>query len=151
MRLIVYLLIMGGMMLSSCATTPTEVETPAAEGKETAEEVTLRDCSNVSIANPATVYCGFLGYTTSIEETDAGQKGICIFPDNTSCEEWEFLRGACGQQYSYCGLQGYGIETRSDGKDYFSREYAVCVDENGQVVGSVVEISGLLDHLGCNP
>ena len=103
------------------------------------------------IANPAAEYCVFLGYDYRIVDTARGQQGICTFPDGTSCDEWQFFAGKCGQEHSYCARQGYGIKTLADGQDPFSQEYAVCLDAAGNVLGSVAELSGLLDHLGCKP
>lgn len=45
-----------------------------------------------AMANPSSVYCADMGYTLDIN-------GTCIFPDGTSCPEWDFFRGECGQQY----------------------------------------------------
>ena len=101
------------------------------------------DCSSVAIANPASSYCGLLGYEHRIEDTEIGQAGMCYFPDGTSCDEWAFLTGKCGQEFSWCAQQEYQIETISDGKDPFSQEYAVCLDEEGNQIGSVTDLSGL--------
>jgi putative hemolysin len=49
-------------------------------------------------ANPAGVYCAALGYSAS--------GGICTFPDASSCDQWAFFRGECGQQFSFCNLHG---------------------------------------------
>jgi putative hemolysin/Tol biopolymer transport system component len=35
---------------------------------------------------------------------------VCVFPDGNECEEWDFLSGRCGQEYSYCAQQGYVLE-----------------------------------------
>lgn len=99
------------------------------------------------MANPASVYCQLLGYTNEIQDTDAGQVGVCVFPDNTSCEEWAFLNGTCGQAHSYCALQGLTIQTVTDDSGGFSQEYAVCVDEKSNVVGTVADLSGLTQAL----
>jgi len=82
----------------------------------------------IGMANPAAIYCVELGYGYKIiTDNDGGQWGVCIFPDNSSCEEWAFFTGKCGQNYSYCKLHGCDIETLSDGKNPYSPEYAVCV------------------------
>jgi len=48
------------------------------------------------IANPASVHCVDLGYQLEIRTSaDGGQYGVCMFPDGTECEEWEFFRGEC--------------------------------------------------------
>ena len=63
----------------------------------------------VGLANPAAVYCLGLDYESQIIETDAGQDGVCIFPDGSQCGEWDFLAGRCGQEFSYCEQQGYDL------------------------------------------
>jgi uncharacterized protein len=47
------------------------------------------------IANPAAVYCEQQGGTLRIEQTEAGQYGICVLPNGTECEEWAYYRGEC--------------------------------------------------------
>ena len=87
--------------------------------------------SRIGMANPAAVYCEDLGYEYKIiTDSEGGQKGVCVFPDNTSCDAWEFFTGKCGQNYSYCKIHGCDIETVSDGKNPYSPEYAVCVLPN---------------------
>ena len=81
----------------------------------------------VGIPNPAAAYCKFLGYDYEIVHTEKGDVGYCIFPDGSKCEEWSFYAGKCGQKYSYCVKNGYGIETRSDGRDPYSLEYSACI------------------------
>jgi putative hemolysin len=66
--------------------------------------------------NPAGVYCTRLGYVYDVEETSAGQRGICILPDGTNCDEWDFLKGKCGVNYSYCAVKGYELKRVEDGK-----------------------------------
>jgi len=87
--------------------------------------------SRIGMANPAAVYCEDLGYEYKIiTDSEGGQKGVCVFPDNTSCDAWEFFTGKCGQNYSYCKIHRCDIETVSDGKNPYSPEYAVCVLPN---------------------
>jgi C1A family cysteine protease len=87
--------------------------------------------SRIGMANPAAVYCEELGYEYKIiTDNESGQRGVCVFPDNTSCDAWGFFTGKCGQNYSYCKIHGCEIETVSDGKSPYSPEYAVCVLPN---------------------
>ena len=62
--------------------------------------------SAAGIANPASVYCEGLGFELELRTTEAGTTGICIFPDGSECDEWDFLAGRCGQEHSYCLQQG---------------------------------------------
>jgi uncharacterized repeat protein (TIGR01451 family) len=103
----------------------------------------------LTMGNPAAAYCRDLGYQYKIVD-DNEQRGICSMPDGAVCDAWEFLRGQCGQSYSYCAQQGYDIITLSDGKDPFSPDHAVCVTSGGIVVGSVTELSRLSEKAtGC--
>lgn len=104
-----------------------------------------------TIANPAAVYCIDLGYQYRIvSDGSGGETDVCEMPNGTECSAWDFLAGKCGQDYSYCAQQGYGIETVSDGKDGFSPEYAVCVDEKGVDIAPVTVLSQLAEKAsGC--
>jgi len=109
------------------------------------------DCEKVSIANPAASYCRLMGY--EYDQMIVGQDivGVCKFPDGTSCPQWDFYTGKCGQKYSYCVKNGYGIITGTDGNDPFSIEYSICVDENGGIIGSATKLIGLTDSIDkCN-
>jgi len=97
----------------------------------------------IGTANPAAVYCIEMGYEYGVISESSGQRGICIFPDRTRCDAWAFLQGKCGQSHSYCEKCGYSTQTASDGKNQFSREYAVCVSKEGRQMGSVTELMDL--------
>lgn len=120
---------------------------PVTPTQEPSQPVTSIDCERVSVANPASTYCALLGYSTTFIDTPKGQTGGCILPNGLICEEWEFFSGKCGEEYSYCAQQGYGVMTLDDGQDPYSLEYAVCIDEQGQIIGSATELSGLADIL----
>ena len=95
-------------------------------------------------SNPAAQYCIQLGYEIkAVEEADGAQHSECVFPDSSSCDVWQFFDGSCGKNFSFCTKQGYGIETKCDGKDPFQNCYAVCLDSSGNEVGSVTELLGL--------
>ena len=64
----------------------------------------------IGVPNPASFYCQEMGYDLKMKETEAGTQGICVFPDGSECEEWEFLAGQCGAVFSYCQRQGYTIK-----------------------------------------
>lgn len=71
------------------------VDSPAAEGNgEKKNENPAR------IANPASEQCVSLGYSLEMRKDEwGGEFGVCVFPDGTSCGEWEFFRGECGAQW----------------------------------------------------
>lgn len=106
---------------------------------------------NLMMRNPAAVYClDIMGYEYKVVDgVNGGQTGVCILPNGEECNQWDFYAGTCGQSYSYCTQQGYRIETRSDGRDPFAADYAVCVSLNGQVVGSITQLSDLSARATC--
>jgi hypothetical protein len=92
--------------------------------------------NTLALPNPAAIYCKELGYDYKIVKTSEGESGFCIFPDK-ECKEWEFYAGECGQEYSYCAKNDYGIKTKNDGKNPYSPYYSVCVDKlSKQEIGS---------------
>jgi uncharacterized protein len=108
-------------------------------------------CEGVSIGNPAASYCSLLGYQYDIQDTNEGQTGVCTLPDGSNCEEWQFLRGKCGEDFSWCALNGMEIQTVTESEGASIQEYAVCVDSNGTIVGKVFDLSGLQALLNaCN-
>lgn len=78
---------------------------------------------NAEGPNPAAVYCKDLGYKL--------EAGDCIFPDESKCKEWSFFRGKCGQQFTFCGQQGFTIENITDNMGTWTAEYAVCIFDDG--------------------
>src|SRR5271157_3447634 len=88
-------------------------------------------CSTAAfaLANPSTVYCNemgreFGGYQYVMKtDSDSNQYGICIMPDGTQCDSWDFFHGKCGNDFSYCAKNGYGTTIISNG----TSEYAACV------------------------
>ena len=89
-----------------------------------------------------------------ISDGNGGQTDTCSMPNGVVCSAWDFLEGKCGQAYSYCAKQGLGIRTAADGKNPYSREYAVCVDATGTDIGSVTVLNDLapklLNHCSAN-
>lgn len=57
------------------------------------------------LPNPASVHCIQNGGTLYIKTKPEGQYGICVFPDGSECEEWEFYRGECMSCTEYCESQ----------------------------------------------
>jgi len=95
--------------------------------------------------NPATVYCEALGYKYVIELTDTGERGFCVLPNGQKVDEWEFLQGKTGQEFSYCKKMGYEIKiTRDFDKclKFLTEECAVCVLPDGKEV-EVTELMNL--------
>ena len=53
------------------------------------------------------------------------------FPDGTSCDEWDFWRGECGQEHSFCARQGGHVVARTEGSSGSTGTYAICTLPNG--------------------
>ena len=97
--------------------------------------------------NPAAVYCSELGYQVkTITQDDGGQYSVCVFPDGNSCDAWQFLEGKCGEEYSYCAINGYGQIIKTDGKNSFSGTYPVCVDGSTEI-GNPLDLMGITERL----
>lgn len=110
------------LLLLSCREEP---------GTKPGEQSQLEDLYG-RVPNPAAVYCEELGYQHEIRTSPSGgQYGACVFPDGSECRAWDFLRGKCGQQFTYCEKQGYRIENRVKDMGSWTMEYAVCVFPNG--------------------
>lgn len=84
------------------------------------------------VPNPAAVYCEELGYKSETRtDSMGGQHGVCVFPDKSECRSWDFLKGKCGQKFTFCERQGYKIENRVKDMGTWRAEYAVCVFPDG--------------------
>ena len=101
----------------------------------------------LSMANPAAIYCQELGYTYTTFSAPSGQFSICRFPDGTQCDAWDFLEGKCGAKYSLCTRLGYSVRMARDGDNEFSPEYAVCVDQSGQVIAKMTILTDLISKM----
>ena len=90
--------------------------------------------------NPAAVYCEELGYAYEITVTDSGQQGLCLLPDGSRVDAWEFLKGMVGQDYSYCGKQGLETRMVTDQEicaSIVSSECAVCGEDQTEVTAAM--------------
>lgn len=76
---------------------PAEPESePAADAAPSNNEGTATPAAGTTqIANPASVHCEQQGGKLEIERAPDGERGICVLPDGTRCEEWAYMRGEC--------------------------------------------------------
>ena len=122
-------------------------------GGEEAPLTTLADAGGASscgenapgMSNPAAVYCEELGYEYRLVDSAGGQRGVCVLPDGSQCDDWGFLEGRCGQSYSYCARQGYGSKTKIDGMNALSKTYSVCT-RGQEEMGVATDLMGLSDQ-----
>jgi len=83
--------------------------------------------------NPAAVYCERMGYKYQIDYDDNGnQKGICILPDNSKVDAWDFYKGKVKKAYSYCERNGYSMETKIIQENGFTVECPYCINDRGK-------------------
>ncbi len=86
---------------------------------------------NVQIANPASKFCVNNGYKLEMRtDSGGGQFGVCVFPDSSECDEWEFFRGECGEKWRLqeqtaandTGATASGIKSVVDANNQFAFE-----------------------------
>lgn len=82
-----------------------------------------------ALVNPAATYANKMGYQTEIVDNT----GYVVFPDGSKCEQWDFYRGLCKDEWSYCELNGFSIQSCEDCWTYG----ASCIDRNGNEVGTL--------------
>jgi len=92
--------------------------------------------SPAGLANPASVYCQGLGFSEETRENELGQHGICIFPNGSECDTWDFLAGRCGQEHSYCVDQGYELQANEDSN------IAACIFDDGSTCSELSYFEG---------
>jgi putative hemolysin len=55
-----------------------------------------RRTDGAGVPDPASVHCEQEGGRVEIvEDPDGSQRGVCVFPDGSRCDEWAFYRGRC--------------------------------------------------------
>ena len=108
-KLWVITLILGGLFVAACGSTPMPAPTeslpapqptvfvPTAAPTSTTFQSPLATTmqSPLDMANPASTYCVDQGYKLEIRDEAGGQVGYCVFPNGAECEEWAFYRGEC--------------------------------------------------------
>ncbi len=87
--------------------------------------------SGSRVANPASAHCTALGYTEAFQ--DEGTQ--CRFSDGSSCDEWDFYRGQCGQAFSACAQAGGDLTAGSSriGTAFF--RFGLCTFDDGSQCG----------------
>jgi putative hemolysin len=89
---------------------------------------------SVGVPPTAAEYCVKLGFMLS--------GSSCQFPDGTSCEEWAFYRGDCGQPHSYCNQHGGMISSKTVDMGTWTAVYGVCAVNGAQCDESAFIQSG---------
>ena len=79
---------------------------------------------NAGVANPAAVYCSRVGGTPEAD--------TCTFADGTTCEQWSFYRGECGQAFSFCNQNGGQVSADKEDSGGFTITFALCTLPDGR-------------------
>jgi len=115
------LVLVSLLVITGCQKSRTDLDltpTPFTKGSDNEEGDPF-----IGVPNPASFYCEEMGYEVELRTVAGGTQGICIFPDGRECEEWEFLSGSCGIEWSFCQRQGYSIKAGDN--------IGICVFPNG--------------------
>jgi len=99
----------------------------------TAFLIVLNSISVSSLGNPAASYCEQLGYKYEVVNNNGGESGVCIV-NGKAIEEWKFYSGEEGAEYSWCAKNGYKLVTKTDGKNPYSKNYAVCLGKKKEEI-----------------
>ena len=129
------------LLVSGCGTMTATPASSATQEANVSEGDTREPIAGM--ANPASVYCEEQGGALEIRTTDAGEYGVCVFPDGSECEEWAFFRGEChpgpheepaedvigmpNPASVYCDEQGGTVEMRTSD----AGQHGVCIFPDG--------------------
>ncbi|NLN61858.1 MAG: DUF333 domain-containing protein [Myxococcales bacterium] len=102
---------------------------------------------SVGMPNPAAVYCNVMGGDMVIHDTPAGEMGLCVFPDMTVCEAWDFVGGTCGQNHSICAYYGLDEITLRGGR--FSKYSNYCMGNAG-IIGDALNMIDFDKESSCS-
>jgi hypothetical protein len=113
--------------------------------------------SALGLPNPATTYCRDLGYTYETRDGPQGEYGVCVFPDDSECEAWNFYNGQCGQPFSFCEKTGGTLNIETNVLCPSDDECAICTTPSGTECtessyfdGTCPTNSSVGDSSGCN-
>jgi putative hemolysin len=90
---------------------------------------------NPPMPDPSAAYAVFLGYKVETRKNPNGaEHGVCIFPDGSECDTWDFFRGVCGQKYSYCSIKGCETRAITENRGSYTSKYCACacLDSTGK-------------------
>jgi hypothetical protein len=72
--------------------------------------------NSANMPNPASVFCEDNGGTLEIRTADDGsQRGVCVFPDGSECDEWAYFRNECTPGDSQAENTVKEVELADDG------------------------------------
>ncbi len=97
--------------------------------------------------NPSAVYCEKLGYEYVIETDKFGnQIGMCLLPDGSKVDAWDFFRGKIKPEYSYCAKYGYDIETKIISHESFVEECPYCYNKDSLGLKDEIRMEDIMNQ-----
>jgi len=94
--------------------------------------------SQVNMPNPAAAFCEQNNYKYEIRTADDGsQSGICIFPDGSTCDDWAYYRGECGNEFQTSSTPSPIVEpTQNPSGGYLLPDTSESIDDWWGVIKS---------------
>lgn len=84
------------LVAQSCGTTPERSRPPSAPDSPAVGPPAAKSPQpKTAIGNPASAACEKRGGHVETVEGLAGQAGVCVFPDESRCDEWRLFRAEC--------------------------------------------------------
>ena len=85
------------------------------------------NASDPPISDPSAAYCKLLGYKYEIRKDHKGDEhGVVVFPNGRECDSWDFYRGICGREFSYCAKKGCETTSVSEDQGAYKIVYCAC-------------------------
>ena len=113
--IIAIMILIGVLGLTACKGSEEIIPAPFIEGEQDAF---------IGVPNPASFYCQEMGYELDHRDNE----GICVMPNGTECEEWDFLAGSCSSEWTFCTRQGYNIREGEDGATCTFNDGSSCLE-----------------------
>jgi len=99
--------------------------------------------------NPSATYCEKMGYTYENRTDSLGNSnGVCILPNDSVVDAWDFFRGKVATEYSWCEKMGYRTENVISTENGFISDCAVCIQNSKQVGEIRTPMTELMEQKG---
>ncbi len=113
-RLTLIVMVVFALLSGGCLPFPSQPATPTPTQRVTESPTVVRPTPEpatatpvtptplAALTNPASLYCIEKGGRLEIRSSgDTNQIGVCLFDDDTLCEQWSFYRGECQSDQTY--------------------------------------------------
>lgn len=110
----------------------------------------MEENGSVGLANPAAVYCEEQGGQISIKTFESGQRGFCLFNDDSQCDEWDFFRGDCAKNQLKIEVLQEGAGKLADDNNTITVDYTGFLEDGTKFDSSVDRGQPFVFVLGTN-